>query len=89
MPSMIKEIQSDEAILKGIKEFASQALQNLADAHDTIIELHVFQMRNANLKCSEKPEIKAGDLVYLAMKNLNLPKGRARELSLKYVGLYI
>ena len=50
MPSMIKEIQSDEAIPKGIKEFASQALQNLADAHDAIIELCVFQARNQKSK---------------------------------------
>ena len=38
MPSMIKENPSDEIILKGIKDFTNQALQNLADAHDAIIE---------------------------------------------------
>jgi uncharacterized protein (UPF0147 family) len=37
MPSMIHEICSDNVIPKGIKEFAKQALQNLADAHDAII----------------------------------------------------
>jgi len=76
MPSMIREIRSDEVIPKGIKDFASQTLQNLADAHDTIIELYVFQVKNTNTKCSDEPKIKAGDLVYLSMRNLNLPKGR-------------
>ena len=88
MPSMIKEIRSDEAIPKGIKDFASQALQNLADAHDAIIETRVFQTKNANKQRSEEPGIKAGDLVYVSTKNLNLPKGRARKLCPKYVGPY-
>jgi hypothetical protein len=38
MPSMIREFRLDEAIPKGIKSFAIQALQNLANAHDAIIE---------------------------------------------------
>ena len=41
MPSMIKELRMDEAIPKGIKAFVDQALQNLAEAHDTIIEARV------------------------------------------------
>jgi hypothetical protein len=49
MPSMIWEFCSDEAIPKGIKSFATQALQNLADMHDTIIERQVFQTHQANL----------------------------------------
>jgi ribosomal protein S3AE len=43
MPSMIREIHADGTIPQGIKVFANQALQNLADAHDTIIETRVFQ----------------------------------------------
>jgi len=38
MPSMLKEICSDGAILVGIRAFAEAALQNLADAHNSIIE---------------------------------------------------
>jgi hypothetical protein len=49
MPSMICEIRSDNVIPKGIKEFATHALQNLADAHDAIIELRVFQTHKSNL----------------------------------------
>ena len=88
MPSMIKEICLDEAIPKGIKDFTSQALQNLADTHNAIIETRVFQMKNANKQCSEELGIKAGDLIYVSTKNLNLPKGRARKLCPKYVGPY-
>jgi len=88
MPSMIREIRSDEAIPKGIKDFANQALQNLADAHNAIIESRVFQAKNANTKHSEEPKIKAGDLVYLLTRNLNLPKGWAQKLCPKYVGPY-
>ncbi len=32
--------------------------------------------------------IQEGDMVYLSMKNLNLPKGQARKLCPKYVGPY-
>jgi hypothetical protein len=38
MPSMICKIRSDNIIPEEIKEFAKQALQNLADAHNSIIE---------------------------------------------------
>jgi hypothetical protein len=43
MPSMIREIHADGTISQGIKAFANQALQNLADAHGMIIETRVFQ----------------------------------------------
>jgi hypothetical protein len=88
MPSMIREIRSDSAIPKGIKEFAKQALQNLAEAHDAIIEARVFQTRNANNHRRPEPKLDKGDLVFLSMKNLNLPKGRARKLCPKFVGPY-
>ena len=74
MPSMIKEIHTDQAIPKGICTFAEQALRNLADAHDAIIELHVFQTSQANKHRGKEPKIATGDLVYLSTKNLNLPK---------------
>jgi hypothetical protein len=88
MPSMIKELCSNEVIPKGIKAFVDQALQNLAEAHDFIIEARVFQTRNTNTHHRKEPTILSGDLVYLSTKNLNLPKGRARKLCPKYVGPY-
>jgi len=48
MPSMIKEICADGIIPKGIQAFMQQALQNLADAHDMIIESWVFQTHKVN-----------------------------------------
>ena len=66
--------------------FAVTALQNLAEAHNVIIELRVFQTHLANKSRREEPKISAGDLVYLSTKNLNLPKGRARKLCPKFIG---
>jgi hypothetical protein len=88
MPSMIRELRADEVIPRGIKAFATQALQNLAEAHDAIIESRVFQTRSANTLRREEPMISRGDLVFLSTKNLNLPKGRASKLCPKYVGPY-
>ena len=88
MPSMIKELCMDEAISKGIKAFVDQALQNLAEVHDAIIKARAFQTSYANTCQQGEPTILQGDLVYLLMKNLNLPKGRAKKLCPKYVGLY-
>jgi len=88
MPSMIKEIRSDENFAQGVKMFALTALQNLADAHDAIIEARVFQADKANKKRGDEPNIAIGDLVYLSTKNLNMPKNRARKLCPKYIGPY-
>ena len=85
MPSMIKEIRPDNAIPKGIRAFAETALQNLAEAHDAIIEAQVFQTNRANLCRKDELDIVKGSLVYLSTKNLNLPKGRARKLCPKFV----
>jgi len=86
MPSMLKEIWSDDIIPKGIKSFAEAVLWNLADVHDAIIEARVFQTSHVNACRRTKPEIVEGSLVYLSTKNLNLPKGRARKLCPKFVG---
>ncbi len=85
---MIKEIQSNEIVAQGIKAFALIALQNLVDAHNTIIKPQVFQIHTTNKRQKEEPKISAGDLVYLSTKNLNLPKGRAHKLCPKLVGPY-
>ena len=88
MPSMIKEIRSNENVAPGIKAFALSALEKLADAHDAIIEARAFQTRAANKKRGPEPQIAVGDLVYLSTKNLNIPKNRARKLCPKYIGPY-
>jgi len=86
MPSMLKEIQSDDIIPKCIKSFMEAVLQNLVDVHDAIIEAHVFQTSHVNAHRRTEPEIVEGSLVYLSTKNLNLPKGRAHKLCPKFVG---
>jgi hypothetical protein len=88
MPSMIKEIRGDEVFAKGVKSFAATALQNLADAHDAIIEARTFQTHKANERRRDEPEITVGDLIYLSTKNLNLPQNRARKLCPKFIGPY-
>ena len=42
MLSIFKEIRSDSVIPLGIKDFITQALQNLAASHNTIIEACIF-----------------------------------------------
>jgi len=47
---------------------------------------HINQMFYANQhRWEEHPE---GELVYLSMENLNLPKGQARKLMPKFIGPY-
>ena len=69
-----------------MQTFTEAALQNLTDAHDAIIEAHVFQTNRTNTCQKEEPVIVEGTLVYLSTKNLNLPKGRAKKLCPKFVG---
>ncbi|KAG6871019.1 hypothetical protein C0992_011865, partial [Termitomyces sp. T32_za158] len=85
---MIKELCTDEVIHCGIKDFAQNALTNLANAHDAITKARVFQTRHANNRQGDEPAIDRGGLVYLSTKNLNLPKGRASKLCPKWVGPY-
>jgi hypothetical protein len=88
MPSMIRELHSDGVIPLGIKVFAEKALQNLAEAHDAIIEKRIVQTSKVNERRREEPKIVKGDLVYLSTKNLNLPRGRARKLCPRFIGPY-
>ena len=88
MPSMIKEIKSDKVVAQGINTFAITALQNLAEAHNAIIEARVFQTETANKHLKDEPKIAIGDMVFLSTKNLNIPKNRASKLCPKHIGPY-
>ena len=68
---------STNTTFKGVKRFAQQAVWNLLDAHDAILEHRIEQTHYSN-KC-RKPGIKyqINDLVYLSTKNMCLPKHRA------------
>lgn len=89
MPSMIASIP-EEALRapRGVREFAESAVANVAAAHDAIIESRVVQVHNANKRRTEEDTLPEGSLVYLSTKNLNLPKGRARKLTPRYIGPY-
>ena len=54
-------------------------------ALDAIIESHMIQAHHANER-KDPPTLSVGELVYLTMKNLTLPKGQAHKLLPKYVG---
>ena len=75
MPTMIHQLPELNMAPPGVRTFAQQALQNVAAAHKAIIASHVFQWHYANVHRHQEPTIKQGDLVYLATKNLSLPKG--------------
>ncbi|KAI5887787.1 uncharacterized protein SCHCODRAFT_02480392, partial [Schizophyllum commune H4-8] len=66
MPSMIQELREAQAAPKGLREFALTALQNIADAHDAIIEARVFQKHYADVRRREEPSIGEGSFVYLS-----------------------
>jgi len=48
----------------------------------------ICQLPESNTRRHQEPTIKQGDLVYLSIKNLSLPKGQASKLMPKYVGPY-
>ena len=70
----------------GVQTFVHQALENLAMAHDAIIESRIAQMYHANKRKGVAPKFEVGDLVYLSTQNLSMPKGRTRKLIPKYIG---
>jgi len=71
---------------RGVKEFAQRARANLEIAHNAIIEARIIATFQANCHRAEEPPLKPGDLVYLSMANLNLPKRQAQKLAPKYIG---
>ena len=74
----------------GVKQFTQQALWNLVMACKAIIEAqhHVMQAHHTNQHCQLSDDFSPGDLVYLSTKNLSLPKGWAKKLLPKFIGLY-
>jgi len=75
MPRMICQLPESNTAPPSIRTFTQQALQNLAAVHDAIIASCVVQQHYSNARRRQEPTIKEGDLVYLATKNLSLPKG--------------
>ena len=57
-------------------------------AHNAIIKHRVMQAHHANQHCKLSEHFSPGVLVYLSTKNLSLPKGQAKKLLPKFIGLY-
>ena len=73
MPRSGQHILTDTTF-KGVKQFTQQAVWNLMDAHDTILEHRIEQMHYSNKHRKPSVKYKINDLVYLLTKNLTLPK---------------
>ena len=86
MPHINPGFTPTPSAVPGVKHFVARALQNLADAHDTLIESRVQQTHYANRRRHEDDSFMAGDLVYMSTADLSLPKGRATKLLPKYIG---
>ena len=76
MPRLGQHISTDTTS-KGVKQFAQQAVWNLLDAHDTILEHRIEQMHYSNKPHKPSIAYQINDLVYLSIQNLVLPKHRA------------
>jgi hypothetical protein len=88
MPIVNPGITPTPSSLPGIKHFVMHTLQNLANAHDAIIESWVCQTHYANTHRCEDNSFMVGDLIYVSTADLLLPKGQAMRLLLKYIGLF-
>ena len=75
MPVLMQHIKEGKpSIALGIRTFVQQAIQNIEMVHDAIIESQVTQVSHANEKQSEGRSIQIGDLMYLSMTNLTMPR---------------
>ena len=68
---------STNTTFKGVKQFAQQAVWNLLDVHNAILEHRIEQTHYSNKHHKPGIKYKINDLVYLSTKNLTLPKHRA------------
>ena len=86
IPCIVNQV--DPMLFDGVQAFADMALTNLTIMHDSIIVSRSFQTPYANRHRTAEDPFTTGDLVYLSMKNLRLPKGRAHKLLPTYIGPY-
>ena len=84
--SMIWE-DADKDEYPSVRVYAQKVKYAIMTAHDSIIAARVKQTRDANRRRRPTP-FSSGDLVYVSTKNISLPRGLARKLSLKYIGPY-
>ena len=88
LPTLIGGITPTENAKPGIHKFINQAINNLEEAHDAIIESRVRQTLHTNKCRRADAPYNVSEQVYLSTDNLNLPKNRSRKLMPKYIGPY-
>ena len=57
---------STDTLFKGVKQFAQQAVWNLLDVHDVILEHRIGQIHYSNKHHKLGVEYQINDLVYLS-----------------------
>jgi hypothetical protein len=85
IPTINLGFKPEPSTVPGMKHFVECALQNLVDAHDTIIESRICQTHHANCCHCEDDSFTVGDLVFMSTADLSLPKGCTAKLLPKYV----
>jgi hypothetical protein len=87
MPRIIQGV-SFESERPGIKQFVQEITNTLDKTFDRLLVQRTRQAIKANRHRREGQSFKEGDLVLLSTENLNMPKGRAHKLCLRYIGPY-
>jgi hypothetical protein len=87
-PTLMNLPKGEKANYPGVTKFVELARINVLMAHDTIISSRVDQTHDANHRRRAEPPMAIGDRAYVSTADMNLPKGRARKLTPKYVGPY-
>ena len=77
-----------EEIYPGVCLFVENMKDVIMSVHNVIITSRIQQTTHANRK-RLPTTYREGDLVYLSTKNISIPKGRARKLAPKYLGLFL
>ncbi len=72
----------------GVVDFTNKVKENLQRAHNMMIHNCIQQTIQANKRRCPDPPLEKGELAYLSMDKLNLPKGRAGKLTPLYIGPY-
>ena len=88
IPSINPGACPEPSSVSGVKYFVNKALQNLIEVHNAIIESRVCQTYNTNHWYAQSDAFETGNLVYVSILDLSLPKGHASELLPKYIGLF-
>ena len=78
-------IWKTEEVYFSLCQFVEKMKEAIMSVHNAIIAVCIQHMVQVNKKCLPL-SFKLGDLVYLSMKNISIPKGQARKLAPKYLG---